>query len=49
MSEMKKIFVNGTLAGEVPATGDPKKDMEIARQFLKDHGLHQEVTVVERS
>jgi hypothetical protein len=44
---MKKLFLNGVLVGEVPATGDTSVDAAVARQFLKDRGLDREVTVVQ--
>lgn len=46
-SPMKTLYVNGLIVGEVPATGDRQKDMDVARQFLKDKGLHREVTKVQ--
>jgi len=47
--ELKKktIFVNGVIVGEVDATGDFQKDLGVVRQFLKDKGLHKEVTKVQ--
>jgi len=43
----KKLFVNGVLIGEVPATGDNRKDAEIARAYIESKGLHKEVTRVQ--
>ncbi|KWO59950.1 hypothetical protein [Burkholderia territorii] len=43
----KKLFLNGVLIGEVPATGDTKKDAEIARAYIESKGLHKEVTLVQ--
>jgi hypothetical protein len=43
----KTIYLNGIIVGEVPATGDQDKDLEEMRQFLKDKGLHKEVTKVQ--
>ncbi|MEX3839780.1 hypothetical protein [Paraburkholderia sp. BR10882] len=44
---MKKLYVNGVLIGEVPATGDIKQDAVIARAFIESKGLHREVTLVQ--
>lgn len=44
---IKTIYLNGIIVGEVPATGDHDKDIEVVRQFLKDKGLHKEVTKVQ--
>ncbi len=44
---MKTLYVNGVIVGEVPATGDRQKDIEAMRQYLKDKGLHREVTKVQ--
>lgn len=43
----KTIYLNGIIVGEVLATGDRDKDIEVMRQFLKDKGLHKEVTKVQ--
>lgn len=43
----KKLYVNGIIVGEVEATGDVQKDMELARDFLKSKGLHKEVTLTQ--
>ena len=43
----KTIYLNGIIVGEVLATGDRDNDMEAMRQFLKDKGLHREVTKVQ--
>lgn len=43
----KTLYVNGLIVGEVPATGDHDKDIEVMRQFLRDKGLHREVTKVQ--
>lgn len=43
----KTLFVDGVAVGEVEATGDREKDIEIARKFLKDRGLHKKVTLVQ--
>jgi hypothetical protein len=45
--QMKELFVNGVLVGEVPATGDTATDVAVVQQFLKDRGLYREVTVVQ--
>jgi hypothetical protein len=44
---MKTIYVNGVVVGEIPATGSRDGDMAAMRQFLKDKGLHREVTKVQ--
>lgn len=44
---MKTIYVNGVAVGQVPATGDVEKDIEVAQQFLKDKGLYKETSLVE--
>jgi hypothetical protein len=36
---MKTIYVSGIFVGEVPATGDYRTDMEVAREFMKSRGL----------
>jgi hypothetical protein len=43
----KTLYVNGVIVGEVPATGDPDKDMEAMHRFLKEKGLHKQVTKVQ--
>ncbi len=43
----KTLYVNGIIVGEVVATGDFQKDLEVFRQFLRDKGLHKEVTKVQ--
>jgi hypothetical protein len=43
----KTIYLNGIIVGEVPATGDRERDIAVIRQFLKDKGLHREVTKVQ--
>ncbi|MBI3894514.1 MAG: hypothetical protein HY313_01145 [Acidobacteria bacterium] len=43
----KTLYVNGVIVGEVEATGDIQKDMELARDFLKSKGLHKEVTMTQ--
>lgn len=39
------LYLNGIAVGEVTVTGDRYRDMEIARQFLKDSGLYKETTL----
>lgn len=39
--------MNGVIVGEAPATGDRDRDIEVMRQYLKDKGLHKEVTKVQ--
>ena len=43
----KKLYVNGIIVGEVEATGDVQKDLEVARDILKSMGLHKEVTLTQ--
>ena len=45
--KMKTLYVDGKPVGQVEATGDTEKDMEIARRFLREHGLEKEVTIVQ--
>lgn len=45
--KMKTLYVDGKPVGEVEATGDTEKDIEIARKFLREHGLEKEVTLVQ--
>ncbi|MEO5935791.1 MAG: hypothetical protein ABIP81_01120 [Terriglobales bacterium] len=45
--QKKTFYVNGIIVGEMDATGDFQKDMEAFRQFLRDKGLHKEVTKVQ--
>ena len=44
---MKTIYLNGIAVGELPSTGDNKKDAEVTRAFLKKKGLYKETTVVQ--
>lgn len=46
-SKTNTLYLNGIVVGEVVVTGDHEKDMEAARQFLKDKGLYKEVTLVQ--
>lgn len=39
------MLLNGIVVGEVISTGDTERDTETVRQFLKDKGLHKEVTL----
>lgn len=43
----KTIYLNGIIVGEVPATSDRDKDIEVMRQFLTDKRLHKTVTKVQ--
>jgi hypothetical protein len=43
----KTLYLKGVAVGQVEATGDREKDMEVARQFLKDRGLYKEITLIE--
>jgi len=43
----KTLYFDGVIVGEVEATGDIQKDMELARDFLKSKGLHKEVTITQ--
>jgi len=40
----KEVILNGIVVGEVEATGDNEKDLQAVRAFLKEKGLHQEVS-----
>ncbi len=40
----KAILLNGIVIGEVPSTGNTDQDAETVRAFLKEKGLHKEVT-----
>lgn len=40
----KDIILNGIIVGSYDATDDNEKDMEAVREFLKEKGLHKEVT-----
>ena len=40
----KTVLLNGIVVGEVVSTGDIEQDTEAVRQFLKDKGLHKEIT-----
>ena len=46
-SKSKTIYVNGIIVGEVGATGDLQKDLDATMKFLKDKGIHKEVTKVQ--
>jgi hypothetical protein len=41
----KTVLLNGIVVGEVLSTGDAERDTETVRQFLKEKGLHKEVTI----
>lgn len=41
----KTVLLNGIAVGEVISTGDTDQDSEKVRQFLKDKGLHKEVSL----
>lgn len=41
----KTVLLNGIVVGEVFSTGDTERDTESIRQFLKDKGLHKEVSL----
>ena len=43
----KTVYVNGIVVGDVEATGDVEKDVELIRNFLKAKGLHREVTMAQ--
>jgi len=47
MVKMKIVYLNGVAVGEVAATGDNLKDVEIVRQFLQDKGLYKETTLIQ--
>ena len=40
----KAILLNGIVVGEVQSTGNTDQDAEAVRAFLKEKGLHKEVT-----
>lgn len=42
--ETKTLYLNGIVVGEVEATGEREKDMDVALQFLKDKGLYRKTT-----
>jgi hypothetical protein len=42
---LKTLYVDGKPVGQVEATGDTMKDMEIARRFLRESGFEREVTI----
>jgi len=46
-SKTNTLYLNGIVVGEVVVTGDRNKDMETARQFLKDKGIYKETTLVQ--
>ena len=41
----KDILLNGEVVGSYETTGDDQKDIEVVRAFLRQKGLHKEVTV----
>lgn len=41
----KTVLLNGIVVGEVKSTGDIERDIETVRQFLKDKGLHKDVSL----
>ncbi|MBU9175903.1 hypothetical protein [Burkholderia gladioli] len=47
MPTTRKLFVNGVFIGEVPTTGDNRKDAEMARAYIESKGLYKEVTLVQ--
>lgn len=40
----KDILLNGVVVGQHEATGDPRKDAEAVRAYLKEKGLDREIT-----
>jgi len=46
-SRTTTLYANGIIVGEVEVTGDTAKDMEVARQFLRNKGLYKETTLVQ--
>ena len=45
MVDMKKVYLNGKLVGEHPASGDLEKDQELAIALLREKGLYHEPTL----
>ena len=41
----KDILLDGIVVGSLEATGDPLKDAETVQDFLKERGLHKEVSI----
>lgn len=41
----KTVLLNGIVVGEVESTGDLERDTDALRQFLKDKGLHKDVSL----
>lgn len=41
----KAVLLNGIVVGEVMSTGNTGRDTEVIRQYLKDKGLHKELTL----
>lgn len=41
---MKTVLLNGVIVGEAPVTGDYDRDIEAARQVLKDKGVYKPVS-----
>jgi hypothetical protein len=41
----KTVLLNGVAVGEVMSSGDSEHDLEAVRQFLKDKGLHKEISL----
>lgn len=41
------LYLNGIAVGEVVVTGDREKDIEAARQLLKDKGIYKETTLIQ--
>ncbi|CAB3752987.1 hypothetical protein [Paraburkholderia solisilvae] len=46
--QTKNLYLNGIYIGDVPATGDNRKDAEVAHAYIKNKGLGREVTLVQR-
>jgi hypothetical protein len=46
-SRTTTLYANGIIVGEVEVTGDTAKDMEAARQLLRNKGLYKETTLVQ--
>lgn len=40
----KEVILNGIVVGEVEATGNIERDLQAIRAFLKEKGLHKEVS-----
>lgn len=47
MTDLRQVYFNGQLIGEVPNTGDHEVDLLASKQLLDDHGLLHELSPIQ--